>query len=66
MDLVKTLARLRRAYPALRHGDFNLLWHGGDAFAFLRRFEGQRALEVISGKAVSAGRIAGGACGHSF
>ncbi len=53
LELVKTLARLRRAHPALRHGDFYLIWQDDDAFAFLRRYEGQQILVIINrGKAL--------------
>jgi glycosidase len=48
LDLVKELARLRRSCPALRYGDFFLIWQGSDGFAFLRRFEGQRVLVIIN------------------
>lgn len=53
LDMVKTLARLRRSHPALRHGDFYLVWQDEQAFAFLRRYEGQRVLVLINrGKAL--------------
>ena len=48
LEWVKTLAHLRRAHPALRHGDFFLVWQGDDAFAFLRRCENQAVLVLIN------------------
>lgn len=48
LDLVKTMAAVRRSHPALRYGDFFLVWQGMDAFAFLRAYEGQRVLVVIN------------------
>ena len=48
LQLVKTLAHLRRTHPPLRFGDFNLIWQADDAFAFLRRYEGQQVLVIIN------------------
>jgi glycosidase len=48
LDMVKTLVRLRRSYPALRYGDFYLIWQGEGAFAFLRRYEGQKVLVLVN------------------
>jgi cyclomaltodextrinase len=48
LEMVRRLGRLRRDNPALRRGDFNLVWQGEEAFAFLRRHEGQRMLVVIN------------------
>jgi cyclomaltodextrinase len=48
LDVVRQLAWLRRDTPALRRGDFYLVWQGEDAFAFLRRHEEQRVLVVIN------------------
>jgi len=48
LDMVKTLAHLRRSHPPLRHGDFYLAWQGESAFAFLRRHEGQRVLVLVN------------------
>ena len=48
LEMVKGLAHLRRIYPALRYGDFYLIWQSDDGFAFLRRFEGQRVLVIIN------------------
>ncbi len=46
--LVKSLAHLRREYPALRHGNFFLIWQDQAAFAFLRRHQGQQVLVLIN------------------
>jgi glycosidase len=48
LEMVKTLIHLRKTHLALRHGDFYLVWQGEDAFAFLRRYEGQRVLIVVN------------------
>jgi glycosidase len=47
-EMVRALARARCTSPALRRGDFYLVWQGQDAFAFLRRFEGRQALVVVN------------------
>lgn len=58
LEMVKRLADLRRTYPALRHGDFFLVWQGEEAFAFLRRYEDQRVLVVINrGQAIERLRL---------
>jgi glycosidase len=48
LEMVRALARLRLTHPALRRGDFYLVWQGEEAFAFLRRLEGQQALVVVN------------------
>jgi len=48
LEMAKTLTHLRKTHLALRHGDFFLVWQGEDAFAFLRRYEGQRVLVVVN------------------
>jgi glycosidase len=48
LEMVKTLAQARRAHPALRHGDFYLVWQSEGAFAFLRRYEGRQVLVLVN------------------
>ncbi len=48
LEMVQTLAQARRAQPALRYGDFYLIWQSEQAFAFLRRYEGQQVLALIN------------------
>jgi glycosidase len=48
LEMVRALARLRYTCPALRRGDFYLVWQDQEAFAFLRRFADQRALVVVN------------------
>ncbi|MBN1179038.1 MAG: glycoside hydrolase family 13 protein, partial [Anaerolineae bacterium] len=48
LETTRTLTRLRRAHPALRHGSWRAVWVGNDAFAFERRTEGERILVLIN------------------
>jgi glycosidase len=48
LELVKQLSRLRKQYPALRTGDWEAVWWGEEAFAFLRAKDNQQILVVIS------------------
>jgi glycosidase len=47
-DMVRALAGLRRAHPALRRGDWRLQWQGDEAFAFSRRYEGEEVLVLVN------------------
>jgi neopullulanase len=48
LQTVRKLAALRHTYPALRHGDWRLIWTGREAFAFERVYEGRSVLVVIN------------------
>jgi glycosidase len=48
LEMVRALAGLRRADPALRRGDWRLRWQGEEAFAFSRRFEGEEILVLVN------------------
>jgi glycosidase len=47
LDFTHTLTHLRRDHPTLRHGSFRPLWVGEEAFAFVREYQGDRALVII-------------------
>lgn len=44
----KELARLRKGYPALRYGTWQLAWSRAEALAYLRQHEEQRILVVLA------------------
>jgi cyclomaltodextrinase len=44
----KALARLRKEYPALRHGNWQLVWTGAEALTYLRQHEEQRILVLLA------------------
>jgi len=48
LDMVRALAGLRRAHPALRRGDWRLRWQGEESFAFSRRFGGEEIAVLIN------------------
>ena len=47
-SLVKTLAKLRKEYPALRTGDWEAIWQSDEALAYRRSEKNQQILVVIS------------------
>jgi glycosidase len=49
LEMVRALTRLRKAYPALRYGEWRPVWSVGDAFAFVREAPtGERVLVAIN------------------
>ena len=58
LQTVRKLAALRHAHPALRYGEWRLLWTGLEAFAFERVYAGQSVLVVINrGEALDVVRM---------
>ncbi len=49
LDQTRRLGRLRREYPALKGGDFSIVWTGDGALAFTRSDDDQRLLVVVNG-----------------
>ncbi len=48
LDLVRELGALRRRVPALRRGDWRLVWSGPEALAFTRRHGDERILVTLA------------------
>jgi glycosidase len=56
LDMVRALGGLRRAHPALRRGDWRLLWQGEEAFAFARRL-GEEEILILVNRGPALGRM---------
>jgi glycosidase len=48
LGLVQALTALRRQHPALRTGDFRIVWHDDEAIAFTRADPAERLLVVVN------------------
>jgi glycosidase len=48
LALMRELVALRRAHPALRYGDWKLVWSSEQAFAYERTYEGERLVVLIN------------------
>ncbi len=48
LETTRTLLSLRRQHPALRVGDWRLVWQGDEAFAFTREAEDEAVLVVVN------------------
>jgi hypothetical protein len=48
LDEVRALTALRRAHPALRYGEWRLLWTGEEGLAYERVYEGDSVVIVIA------------------
>ncbi len=49
LDHTRQLTRLRREHPALKTGDFSIVWTGDRGLAFTRSNPGERLLVVVNG-----------------
>jgi neopullulanase len=48
LAMVRALAHLRKSFPALRLGGWELVWQQAEGFAFVREWAGQRVLVVMA------------------
>ncbi len=62
---VQALIRLRRAHPALRRGEWRLIWSAEEAFAFERTCGAERILVLINRQGTSGPLQLPAATGHA-
>ena len=48
LEMARALTHLRKAYPALRYGEWRPIWSSGEAFAFLRAAGDERILVAVN------------------